>query len=596
MQTRMKRIWMLWVLAVLAAMPGTAQQIIYANLNELLEERGDTVTTLVVDKRSRNQLYLTGGADYRIESAGNRGLSRYLRKRCYAVRIDSTLYVNCRKMRYGRYSFGNWYAQAFWMGGKIYYNAQPVGQAASSGVVPSGIARLGGEVGYAIAASGLVNMRVYYELDPATGRSSFVDSDRLLALLEGYPLLKTAYGQNQAETAEVVGYYLLRLRELKGERRSDPLPDREERIYALSLLWKELSCNFASPDNPARPDSLYRAYLPRVEQAADNYAYYRTLSAFLSAFDGVSTRLLPPSVEPPVDVPPVQTGSVGTRVYVKNVSRSLQADIPLRSEVVAVDGIPVDVYLRDSVFPYVGAAAAHRKYAEAAAALLKGRPGSKVELTVRPPLGREHRVQLLRNASTAGEAMADTATLPPLVVRYLTDSIGHLHLTTCAADHLDGIRSVFLRHLDRLRRCKALVVDVRGNRGGTAQAWHVLANSILPGADGRNTVPDSLRLLQPMVVLSDGQTGSAAEEFVQLIKEKRRALVVGEPTAGCTGEPVTVDLPGGYRALFFVQSHAAAGGIRPDVTVHPTYQDVLEGRDVQLEATLEVLGRLMKNP
>lgn len=598
MQTRKKRMWVLrvlWVLAVLAALPGMAQQIIYASLDELLEERGDTVATLVVDKRSKNQLYLTGGADYRIESAGNRGLSRYLRRRCYAVRIDSTLYVNCRKMRYGRYRFGNWYAPAFWMGGKIYYNAQPVGQTASSGVVPSGVARLGGDVGYAIAASGLVNMRVYYELDPATGRSSFVDSDRLLALLEGYPLLKTAYGQNLAESAEVVGYYLLRLRELRGERQPDPVPCREERIFALSLLWRELARDTVS-GRTARLDSLYLACLPRIGQAADNYAYNRALSAFLAASGGARACLLPPSAGSPVDVPPVQTGNAGTRVYVKNVARSLQADIPLRSEVVAVDGIPVDAYLRDSVFPYVGASDLRQKYAGAAAALLEGRSGSKVEVTVRPPMGRAHRVQLQRNASTVGEVMADTATLPPLAVRYLPGDIGLLHLTTCAAGRVDEIESVFLRHFGRLRRCKALLVDVRGNRGGTGRAWQLLARRALPGAAGPDSVPDSLCLRQPMAVLSDRQTASAAEDFVLLMKENRRATVVGEPTAGRTSDPVVVDLPGGYRALLGIKARVASAGnaILPDVAVHPTYQDVLEGRDVQLDVALEVLGRLVE--
>ena len=73
------------------ALPAAAQQIVYGNAKALAEERGDTVTTLHVERRTLNQLYLMGGADYRIESSANRSLSRYLRKRCYAVRIDTNL-------------------------------------------------------------------------------------------------------------------------------------------------------------------------------------------------------------------------------------------------------------------------------------------------------------------------------------------------------------------------------------------------------------------------------------------------------------------------------------------------------------------------
>lgn len=35
-----------------------AQQVMYSNLKELVENRGDTVTTLKIEKRTKNQIYL----------------------------------------------------------------------------------------------------------------------------------------------------------------------------------------------------------------------------------------------------------------------------------------------------------------------------------------------------------------------------------------------------------------------------------------------------------------------------------------------------------------------------------------------------------
>ena len=35
----------------------SAQQIMYSNLQGLMEERGDTVTTLQVQRRTKNQIY-----------------------------------------------------------------------------------------------------------------------------------------------------------------------------------------------------------------------------------------------------------------------------------------------------------------------------------------------------------------------------------------------------------------------------------------------------------------------------------------------------------------------------------------------------------
>ena len=194
------------------ALPAAAQQIVYSNARALAEGRGDTVTTLRVERRTLNQLYLMGGADYRIESSANQSLSRYLRKRCYAVRIDTTLYVNCRKMRYKRYRLGGWYASAMEINGHIFYAAQPVGQAATETLTPDDAQKLPGEVGDAIQASGLVNQRVYYELNLETGRSYFVGKERMSELLAGQPELLKEFEKETSESAEVIGKYLRQLK------------------------------------------------------------------------------------------------------------------------------------------------------------------------------------------------------------------------------------------------------------------------------------------------------------------------------------------------------------------------------------------------
>ena len=196
---------------LLFALPSAAQQIVYGSAKALAEERGDTVSTLRVERRTLNQLYLMGGADYRIVAPDNPSFSRYLRKRCYAVRIDTTLYVNCHKMRYKRYRLGGWYAPALERKGRIFYAAQPVGQAATKTLTPIYTQKLRGEVGDAIQASGLVDKRVYYELDVETGRSYFVDKERMRELLSGYPALLQEFEKEISEAAEVMVKYLLRL-------------------------------------------------------------------------------------------------------------------------------------------------------------------------------------------------------------------------------------------------------------------------------------------------------------------------------------------------------------------------------------------------
>lgn len=208
----MKRYWLLAALIVSALLPVAAQQVMYSNLKGLVEQRGDTVTILKIEKRNKNQIYLMGGGDYRITADDNPGLCRYLKSRCYAVQADTLLFVNCKKMRYKHYRFGGWYAPAMWLNGKVYFCAQPVGQVATSTMTPEDATKLGGEVGDAINASGLANARVFYELNVETGKSEFVGKEKMLQLLADRPELKAAFEQETSESAEVVGKYLRALR------------------------------------------------------------------------------------------------------------------------------------------------------------------------------------------------------------------------------------------------------------------------------------------------------------------------------------------------------------------------------------------------
>ena len=96
----------------------------------------------------------------------------------------------------------------------------------------------------------------------------------------------------------------------------------------------------------------------------------------------------------------------------------------------------------------------------------------------------------------------------------------------------------------------------------------------------KNGVPDSLKLTQPMAILSGQYVGSAAEDFVQLMKENNRAVIVGEPTIGCIGEPMLIDLPYGYKAMISAKAYITNEGsqlndtgILPDIEVKSDFID-----------------------
>ena len=52
----------------------------------------------------------------------------------------------------------------------------------------------------------------------------------------------------------------------------------------------------------------------------------------------------------------------------------------------------------------------------------------------------------------------------------------------------------------------------------------------------------------PLVILIDHPTASAAEDFLIFLDSGKRAVLVGRPTFGSTGQPLPFELPGGGSA------------------------------------------------
>lgn len=202
----MKKLWIICFMS-LVGLHLAAQDIVYSTLKDLLVQDGDTVIGLKIEKRSKNQIALSGGADYKVNADDNKSLCKFLKNRCYAVQVDTSLYVNCKKLRYKRLRFGGWYAPAMRLAGNVFFCAIPMGSVAGSSSVTMDVT-LGGTVGDAIAASGLVTKRVYYEIDGATGKVDFVGIDRMCALLKPYPEWKEEYLKENSESAEITGKYL----------------------------------------------------------------------------------------------------------------------------------------------------------------------------------------------------------------------------------------------------------------------------------------------------------------------------------------------------------------------------------------------------
>ena len=109
------------------------------------------------------------------------------------------------------------------------------------------------------------------------------------------------------------------------------------------------------------------------------------------------------------------------------------------------------------------------------------------------------------------------------------------------------------------------------------------------------------RLTAPVVVLTDGQSMSAVETFLQIVHDNHLGYVVGEPSGGTNGNINYFYVPGGFRVQFTGMRVIGADGtsiqgrgILPDEIVHPTLEGVRSGRDEILEAGIAAAQRLAR--
>jgi C-terminal processing protease CtpA/Prc len=95
----------------------------------------------------------------------------------------------------------------------------------------------------------------------------------------------------------------------------------------------------------------------------------------------------------------------------------------------------------------------------------------------------------------------------------------------------------------------------------------------------------------PIILLTGPGSFSAAEDFAASFDMLKAGIIIGEPTAGSTGQPLQFSLPGGGSGrVCTIQTRYADGrdfvgvGVQPKIRVAPTLADFRAGKDTVLEA------------
>lgn len=393
-----------------------------------------------------------------------------------------------------------------------------------------------------------------------------------------------------------------------------------EKVAGLSLLWSQAKYNFA---NFALLDidwnQTYLDYIPKVQATKSTAEYYKVLINFYAQLrDGHTNVYVPDSLAGEFySRPPFRTELIEGRVFVVKVfSDSLyKSGIVPGLEVIKINGDPVIDYAEKNVRPYASSSTPQDlEIREFSYQLLSGAKNSPIAFEFKDKKGK------VISRTIARTGYHDVKGLKTMEYQTI-GNIGCLTINNFEDNKI--IKQFDSIYTDQISKTKGLIIDIRYNGGGddgiayhiikcltnkpffTSQA-KILQIQSTPNSEpiwnnlgfGRRDPDGKIFYDKPVVVLIGPRTFSAAEDFTVAFDYMKRGKLIGMPTGGSTGQPVTFSLPGGGSARVCGKHDAypdgkefVGVGITPDIPVKGTVKDIQTGRDAAKERALEILNR-----
>lgn len=144
--------------------------------------------------------------------------------------------------------------------------------------------------------------------------------------------------------------------------------NKELKMYELSMIWKELSYNFANMDNcPGLDmDSLYRKYVPIVTSTENDFEYFKSLQQFLAHFNNGHTRCeMPKYIWENLSYPLLITSHRNGKLFIENLGSRYKKDISIGDEIVKINNMSAMKYIEKFGMSFIAESNAITKLKEA---------------------------------------------------------------------------------------------------------------------------------------------------------------------------------------------------------------------------------------
>ena len=411
-----------------------------------------------------------------------------------------------------------------------------------------------------------------------------------------------------------------------------------DRRLVAAAVWSEPRYNYAYWDAVrADWDSAFATVVTdaagRGSPPPSDVQFFRRLRRFVELLgDGQAEVVPPPAIAGRVARPPVALRSVERRPFIMDYAANDEMRIarPVRlAEIVAVQGIPADQWIRDSVLPEIAGATEPSRWERAVARMLEGEKGTALHLQLRLPGGEQRGASMTRSVALTARWPLEPPALEVDTLPGGGEGGGAIWVRVHSFADAEVVHA-FDRVLGDAPRLTGIVLDLRetaGTGSGRDNGYAILARLIerpvlssrwrtaqyRPAYRGADTpdssgawlaVPsdtirprrDRVRFTGPVAILASPRTAGAAEDFLVAFRNGSRGPVIGETSAGSTGQTLLLPLPRGWQLRVTVTRDAfpdgtefARTGIAPELPVAVRVDDVLAGRDAALERAREYL-------
>lgn len=393
----------------------------------------------------------------------------------------------------------------------------------------------------------------------------------------------------------------------------------QEKVAGLSKLWYEIKYNYIAYNNlEFNLDSIYFEYLNKVADTRTTKDYYLQLKHFCDYLNDRGTNVIFPEEiqDATKEIPPVQVQVVNNKVVISNIlgNNKNENNEGTKDNKLQKNNIILTEFAseNDDSF-YKTLKARTEKYRIFEDILMDDHQNNSIELDVNNA-GED-------SISYSIAKIEQPLKAPPVLYKRLENNIGYLAINTFTPALS---RTKFDSIFNQIVRNDALIIDLRNNCESKGNiGWYIfrlLTNESLKHplwearaynagfrAWGTNDMLHEFfppldrpilkeSFLKPVVLLTQSNTCGVAEDFCAAFKILKRGMIIGSPTSGSGGNPLTISLPGGGYAkistskIIFPNGESNLGkGVQPDIFVKQNKQDFRNNYDAVLNTAIFVL-------